>query len=189
MRHPFQNISNSLLVRYFWILLGVTVLLGLLLNWISQPLTTEAAPFGIVSFEFAGNPGQAEAMLASWDDQAKLLAAFSLGFDYLLLITYSTTLVLACVWSMGILKRGKLPLASLGILLAWGQWAAAGFDGLENAALMTVLYGHNISPWPELAWCSAAIKFALIMAGAAFSVYGVIAAIIYRITSRKNATL
>lgn len=69
----------------------------ILLNIVGQPLITPAAPYGIVSFELAGNVTEASEMLSSWDSDARLHASFSLGFDYVWMLFYSTTIALVLI--------------------------------------------------------------------------------------------
>ena len=75
-RHPFDFIPLGWWPRFFWPLLGLTVLLLAVFAITGAPLTTEAAPYGVVSFELAGSVGNAQAMLSSWGADAKLRAAF-----------------------------------------------------------------------------------------------------------------
>ncbi|HSD83299.1 MAG TPA: hypothetical protein VLG46_05550, partial [Anaerolineae bacterium] len=88
---------------------------------------------------------------------------FSLGFDYLYMPAYSTTIALACVMAVGVVKRKTW--YSIGLLLAWGLWLAALFDAIENLALFTELLGSNVAPWPSVAQICATIKFGLILLG------------------------
>ena len=47
------------------------------------PLTTEDAPYGVVSLEIAGTVENAQDILDSWDTNAQIRAAFGLGLDFL----------------------------------------------------------------------------------------------------------
>jgi hypothetical protein len=132
---------------------------------VDRAITNPTVPYGIVSFELAGDAASAQRMVDSWDETARMWAAFSLGFDYLFLVLYSTTIGLACVWAADRFARGRSLLASLGPPLAWGQWLAALLDGTENAALTHILVGGALAPWPAVArWC-ALPKFFLVAAG------------------------
>lgn len=140
-------------------------------------LTTAAAPQGIVSFELAGTTTQAEQIVASWDSDARLRASFGLGFDYLFMPVYSTTIGLGCVWVAEILHRRRWPLARLGIALAWAVWFAALCDAVENVALTAMLWHGVAAPWPLVSVVSASVKFALIVLGLAYALYGACAAL------------
>jgi hypothetical protein len=153
-------------------LILATLAVMAILNLVSTPLTTQAAPLGIISYEFAGSVGKAQSILDSWNTSAQLHAAFALGFDYVFMLAYSTTIGLACVLASGVLSSRGWPLAGVGAALAWGQWMAAGFDAVENIALIAMLFGAVVSPWPQVAYWCAVIKFALVTLGLVYAVYG-----------------
>jgi len=101
--------------------------------------------------------------IAHWDATEKLWAAFSLGLDFLYLVSYAAFFALGCV---EIANRFQyLPLAKLGIVLAWGQGVAAGFDSLENISLFAILLGSQNEILALVARVLATLKFALILAG------------------------
>jgi len=159
--------------RVFLPLFGLTLVVGAVLGWVDRPLRTDAAPNGIVSFEVAGDVTTARSMLDSWNESARTFAAFSLGFDYLFLVVYSTTIALGCLWA-GEVFRGVVPsLAALARPLAWGQWLAALLDAVENAALTTLVLGTPAEPWPAIAWWCATPKFVLVGAGIAYALAAV----------------
>lgn len=175
IRHPLQAIPPEKRRWVFLPLLGLNVLLAVVFNVTGQPLTTEAAPNGIVSFELAGSVAQAQQILDSWNEAAQVRAALGLGLDFLYLFVYSTTIGLACVWAAGVLRAHRRTLAATGILLAWGQWLAASLDAVENAALATLLLGPVVAPWPQIARWAAIPKFALIFAGLIYVALGAVA--------------
>jgi hypothetical protein len=139
---------------------------------VGAPLTTAAAPQGIVSYELAGTLGRAQAVLDSWDGHARLVAAFTLGLDYLFMPVYSTAIGLACAWSAARLARCGRRLAALGVWVVAGQWAAAVLDAAENAGLTVMLLDGVAAPWPTVSAVCASIKFALIAAGLAYAMWG-----------------
>ncbi len=153
MTHPFQSTQPKKYRQVFVPLLGLTVILILIFSAI--PLNP-----GLVQFEL-----NAEQVLKSWDEAAKTRAAFSIGLDFLFLVVYSTTISFACVWATKVFASHKLPLASVGIILAWGQWLAALLDLVENIALVRILFGYEMDFSPQIAkWC-AIFKFSLIALG------------------------
>ena len=156
----------------WWVLLlliSAAIAFSRLLQIVGTPLTTDAAPRGIISFEFAGTPERAEAILASWDERAQLHAALSLGLDYLFLLVYSTAIALSCFRAAAWWKPRRPGLATIGAWLGWGQWLAALLDAVENYALIQLLLGHRAAIWPRLAWACAAVKFAFVLAGIAYA--------------------
>jgi hypothetical protein len=175
MHHPLEKISSTYRKKLFWGLLVVTLVVMILLNIVGQLLITSAAPYGIVSFELAGDVSEAGKILDSWDQDARLHAAFSLGFDYVWMLFYSTTIGLACLWAGEVLRERRWPLGKLGVPLAWGQWLAAFFDAIENIALALILFGSLSVPWPQIArWC-AIFKFGLIFVGMVYAFLGLVA--------------
>jgi hypothetical protein len=165
LSHPLDSIPPQWRSWVFIPLIVTTLAVSLLLGVIDQPLQTEAAPTGIVSFELARTVEQASRIVASWNEKARAHAGFSLGFDYVFLLLYSTTIAMICLRGGEALRVRGRPLGSLAPWLAWGQWGAALFDAVENVALFVVLVGPVASPWPQLAWGCALVKFGLIAAG------------------------
>jgi len=173
--HPFRALQPGQARFVFVLFLILTALLMVVLRLVDAPLQTAAAPSGILSFEFAGNVNRAKEIVRSWEGAPALFAGFSLGLDYLFMVAYSTTLALACLWACRMVEARGWPFARLGVLLAWGQWLAAGLDALENIALVILVLVGIAAPWPQVAWAAAALKFALILAGLLYSVLGVAA--------------
>lgn len=172
IQNPLTSLSNR--KGIFLLMFIGTILLLVLLNIIGLSLETEAAPLGIISYEFAGTVEKASEIIDSWDQNAQLHAAFSLGLDFLFLILYSTTIGLACVWAGKVLIKGRWPLVGVAVPLAWGLWLAAILDAVENFCLITILYGPIVSPWPEVARISAMIKFGLVFIGLIYAFYGLV---------------
>ncbi len=172
MHHPFQAISPDRIGKYLIPLSILTIIFMVTLNWLSTPLNNPSTPSGIISFELAGDVETAKVILDSWDADAKLIAALSLGLDYLFLVVYSAAIGMGCIWTLGAFSPKGTLIHSTGILLAWGQWLAALFDGVENAALLKILFGDLVSPWPQVARIFALMKFTLIALGLIFIMIG-----------------
>jgi len=166
MYHPLAKIPKGKKLTAFLILLAATLGLTVMFRLIG--------PFSpnIVDFELAGTVDKASAIISAWDMLAKIQAGFSLGIDYLYMPVYSTTIALACVWG-AMLLRNKV-WQCIGIILAWGLWLAAIFDAVENYALLTILYGGAVAPYPVIARFCATCKFGLILLGLAFCIVAVV---------------
>jgi len=172
MHHPFESIPTGKRWPIFVLLFVLTLAVMAVLNVVGGPLKTGVAPQGIVSYELAGSVSAARAILDSWNPQARVYAGFSLGFDFLFMVLYSTTIAYACAWVSSSWRDKRRSLASVGLLLAWGQWAAALFDAIENGALWAMLAAAPAAPWPQIArWC-ATVKFALVLLGLAYAIVG-----------------
>ncbi len=172
MQHPFESIPTGKRSVIFVPLFVLTIAVMVVLNVVGAPLTTEVAPLGIISFEFAGDVSTAQAMLDSWDAQTYVRAGFSLGFDFLFLVLYSSAIACACAWISGGLRDVARPLASIGLMLAWGQWLAALLDGIENTGLWITLSNGPSAPWLRIAWWCAAVKFTLVILGLLYAILG-----------------
>jgi hypothetical protein len=162
MKHPLEFMAPERRKSAFVLFLLLSTLLLAALQVLDLPLRTQAAPGGMVSFELAGTPARAGRILASWGalneqagvsvfQPARTAAAFGLGLDFLFMPVYGIAV------SLGILLAGgKAP------WMGWTPFLAAAFDAVENYALLQLLMGSMISPWPQLAAACAALKFALL---------------------------
>lgn len=74
-------------------LITTGALLGLLLL-INQPLTTSAAPQGIISFQLAGSSDQAFAIIEDWGADGSFWARVSLWVDFLFIPAYVLSMIL-----------------------------------------------------------------------------------------------
>jgi hypothetical protein len=169
MNHPLTFISDGKRKPIFIAALVWTLILFAIFQPLGTPITNAAAPSGIVSFELARTPVNAQAMIDSWDARAQLYAAFGLGFDFLFMPTYALALALG-----SLLAAGRHPgwFAKLGAWIGWGALAAPLFDAIENIGLWNSLLGHAQSAWPAVSfWCATA-KFALILLGILYGLIG-----------------
>jgi len=188
MKHPLESIPSASRKPLFWTLLAGTLILFAVFRVLDAPLRTPAAPSGIVSFELAGTPFQAQAIIDSWHEMAFLessvagepvpgivsrafsFAVFGLGIDYLFMPVYATALALGILLAAG---RHKGWFATLGAWLGWGAFAAALFDAIENYALAHMLLLNEVwTPYPEVAAFCASIKFGLLLLGLFYALVG-----------------
>lgn len=185
MTHPFASLAPARRRPLLIALLTLTLALEVLLTWQGASLVTAEAPFGIVSFQLAGTLAQAQAIIRSWDEYARLNDAFGLGLDFLFMPVYSSALALACLWAGEVLRQHRWPLADLGAPLAWGQWLAVFFDMVENIALFLLLLGQVVAPWPAVARMAALIKFGLIFIGMVYGLLGWAVGMVSRLTASR----
>jgi hypothetical protein len=180
LTHPLNAIPAAKRARVFVPLLIATLVITFLFRFIGPAQPTGGWTPTIVDFELAGSVEKAQSIINAWNETDRIRAGFSLGFDYLYMPVYSTTIALACVMAAGVLQRKAWH--SIGILLAWGLWVAAICDATENLALLTELLGNNVAPWPSVAQVCATIKFGLIVLGLLYVVVG----IVFRLTRRSS---
>ncbi len=180
MKHPFTWLSESAHKPAFWSLFVFTIFIIVVMQVLGSPLNTEAAPAGIVSFEFAGDLSVAQEMIESWGQRGQIFAGLNLGFDYVFMAAYALTIGLGCVLvARKLLERFKA-LSSVGVVLAWAVFLAALLDALENYALIRVLLGSGNELWPVVAkWCAGS-KFIIIALGLLYVVIGAIIGVTVR---------
>ena len=169
MQHPLSLIPEKRRRPILILLLVLTALTIGGMQGVSGPLSTAAAPAGIISYEFAGDIPGAQAILDSWSAPVRVRVGLNLGLDFLFLALYSTTIACVCAWIAGALPAAA---AALGIALAWGQWLAALLDTVENIALLNILLNAPASPWPQIARLCAVFKFALVFLGLLYALMG-----------------
>ena len=126
------------------------------------PLKNEACKNGIVSFELAKNLDRSVKILDSWDEEAKINAGLSLGFDFLFLLIYSSFIALLI---SNINKRlwKNNSFYKFGNLLIVLIFIAAFFDIIENIALIKLLLDDLEQTWSSIAYNFAVIKFTIIL--------------------------
>lgn len=182
MKHPYLLLPLHQRNTLFWFSFAASLAIMMIMGVVGEPLVTPQAPSGIVSFELAGTPVRSEAILDSWDEQAKQYAAFGLGFDYLFMLAYSSAIGLGCLLAASAIQGKGWPLASMGAPLAWGMWLAALFDAVENLGLTLILLtGATASAWPAVSRLCALLKFGLLFLGLIYAMYGLFAGLTRRL--------
>lgn len=162
MQHPLEFIPPHRRKLVFYFLFLFTLGLFGILRGLDLPLQTSPAPDGMVSFELAYPLEQSQAILASWNETARLTAAFGLGLDFVFILAYTSTLSLALLLTNGDSTNWVRPLTSW---MGWAVFLAGVWDVIENLALWQILTG-NIDPGlPKIAAICAILKFSLLTAG------------------------
>ena len=150
---------------------GVLVQLRLFLS-LERRMRRSGGP-GIIPFELAGAPERATRIMDTWGPAGRSAARHSLLLDYAFPPTYASLQALGCTATAeAAAERGRRALAAWGGPIAWGQVAAAGFDYIENTALLLILAGRDGS-LPALARRAALAKFALLFTGWGYMLLGV----------------
>jgi len=169
MIHPLEFIPLRSRKPLFLTFLFLTLILFAIFRVLDTPLQTDYAPNGIVSFELAGSPQNAAHMVLTWSGEAMMNAAFGLGIDYLFMPIYAFALAFGTLLAAG--RHGGW-LKSLGAVAGYGAFAAPLFDAVENYALFKILLGAFESPYPEIAFYCALIKFGLLVFGLVVAILG-----------------
>ena len=152
--------NNTLLKRAFWGSLIVTVLLLAAMARIDGHLKTPDCPLGIVSFELCAYNGSCGTIVKTWSEHSRLMAALSLGVDYLFMAAYPAPIFFGLL-----LIAGKMPRrpARATVLIAWVTWLAGIADAVENYALVRMLLDTAVVS--RFAWYAsgfATAKFAVL---------------------------
>lgn len=172
---PFGNFSKAARTRLMVIAFVMTAILLMVMRTLDAPLRTEAAPDGIVSFELARNYEASRHILSSWDAEAKVFAALSLGLDYLFLIVYAFFISLACIRVAESINSAHSFFFIVARVLAWSQFLAAVLDAIENTALIHLLLNSPRRWLPVLSRGCALVKFSIVGAGLIFIFGGLLA--------------
>jgi len=149
----FKSLSFSLLMALMMVMFS--------LNSFDVPLKNSVCKNGIVSFELAHSLDRSEAIMNSWNLQAKINAGLSLGIDFLFLILYSTFIGLL-IYHINYKLWFNRPFYKYGKIFIWLVFLAAFFDVIENISLIQLLNGQLSESWPKVAYISATIKFCLV---------------------------
>lgn len=158
-----------------WPLVFLAIFVMLILTVVGTPLNTGSAPNGIISYELAGNPDKATAILNSWDGKARERAAFIQGFDFLFIPLYVAAITLACSMTASVLHQRSWPLVTLGVIIAWLVVLAGVLDIIENVSLLVMLFDAPANPWPQIAFWCALPKFVIVILGIMYTLYGAMA--------------
>jgi hypothetical protein len=180
--HPLQHWPSR---RRRLALVCVTVagLLPIVLGAFVHPLH-EDEPGGksIVDFEVARTVDRADEIVAKWRaegvlDDAKRIQVFDFVYPFI----YAAALAGLCVAAAGSWRRaGRERLATAGIVMAWVATAAIAFDYVENLGLDISLWHHPASPWPQISYMAAILKFAAIYSSLLYALSGLIGALLAR---------
>ena len=179
MSHPLGFLPLRVRKRLFFTFLFVTLVLFAVFRVLDQPLRTDAAPDGIVSFELAGDAQTARLITDSWKRASLQLsttgspnpdivnvpyafAAFGLGLDYLFMPVYALALGFATLLAA---QKHTGVLRSMAVAAGYGAFAAALFDAVENYALFQMLLGAFDTDYPTIAAFCAIVKFGLLAFG------------------------
>lgn len=150
-----------------------------LLFAVAEPM--RAGGTDILPFEFAGTVERVDEIIVGWGAEGVRAARLQTALDFGYLAIYSTalaaTLAHVTAWAAHPLVRRA------GAVLGWAAFLAAGFDVVENVALLFELSGSR-GVLPRLAWACAGIKFALVLSGLAFALVGLAAGLVRWVAAR-----
>ncbi|WP_347172786.1 hypothetical protein [Polaribacter uvawellassae] len=170
---PFKNITKRTEKKLTFSLFFLLILSAIVLRYFNAFLDNASAPYGIFSFELAGNLDKSVEIINSWSPLAKTYAGLSLGYDFLFLLIYTLFISLLIHKINQRLWIGK-PFYKIGELLIWSMFITAIFDAVENVALIKLLIGSYKEYWSSVAHAFAIGKFVLIGISILYLIYNTI---------------
>jgi len=172
---PYNNASRKLFKNTLWWSGAFTIVLMVILRIVDQWLTTPESPGGMVGFELAGNIQETLKMIISWGEHGRIMAGFSLGIDYLYIVSYSLFLGLSAFAIGKKLNSRNNFLSKPGYWFSWLMFIAAFFDGIENYALIRILSGDHDQLWASISFYFASTKFVIVLLTLLYIILGLIA--------------
>jgi hypothetical protein len=165
-------LNQKTAVKIFWFLFCLTIITIIGMQITGNPLKTEAAPGGIVSFELIGTLEGSQRIINSWKDDKIIYAGINMGLDFLFLSLYSITIALACLLVSARLPGHWIFFRRVGIWMAVAVIIAGLLDIFENIALIKLLLGSENEILPLFAnWC-AIPKFLIIILAIIYVITG-----------------
>lgn len=127
----------------------------------------------ISEFEFAGSQARAAQIVAEWGPDGRHLARIGLLLDYGYMLSYGLFFALAGFAIRDTARsREWRRMAQMGAIVPYFALAAAGFDAVEDVALLLILGGHGGSFAPPFAAVCSTVKWALISIAILYVVCG-----------------
>ncbi len=148
--------------RLWYGTVALTVVLAMALQFVNGALITDAAPWGIASFELAFTESVAASIVESWGEDGLRWAYLSMLLDFAFPAAYASVLALAIARVGTRLIAARHPQAAYVLPLIRLQVATALCDYIENIALVWMLYFGSGSVSAFVAGVFASIKFAML---------------------------
>jgi hypothetical protein len=126
---------------------------------IDRRLEGPASPAGIVSFEVCAYRDACGAIVDAWPPDAQLMAALSLGVDYLFMVAYPAAI---CLGLLLLVEHVPERLKRFTTRAAWIAWLAAAADAVENYCLAQMLLTPTAREYAWPAATAATVKFVVL---------------------------
>ena len=170
---------NSL---YLWPILIALLVLNFVVGRKASPdpeLLVEGGKYSRPLMALEKEPAAKEQLFKCWNEDIKRQLRSALYWDFLFILLYPTSNILACFMAGRFLAAHKFPFTiSLVIILL--QPVAGLFDVIENLIMLRVVDGLTSNIWLTIARISTAGKFALIGPGIILPIVGLLAWICLR---------
>ena len=159
---PFSKFATQFEKKGIFMLLPLLIGLILVMHYFDTFLVNIICKNGIVSFELAKDLNTSAAILHSWNEQAKIAAGLSMGFDFLFLITYSSFIALL-IYKLNRRLWKVHSFYCVGNILIWSTLVMGLADSIENIALIKLLLGDLQQHWSSIAYYFAMLKFSILL--------------------------
>lgn len=157
-RDPYDFIHSDRELM-FWSLGLIALAIGLfgVLVWLDTPLRGRLlSPDGIFTLQLTTDPEAASSLLASWGPRGRAIAAYCVGLDYVLILSYTAALSATFTY----FSRGWGGwLSKTAIALAWFSIIPGAFDIIENTGLFHLLTERRDPKWVYITSTCAFWKF------------------------------
>jgi hypothetical protein len=163
--------------------IGLLVVLALALTAVVGALFPRLGSPGIVALELAWSPGRAKEIVGRWSANAALgRVRRSIYLDFAFIVAYVAALVFFILLAARVAEGSGLVSDETADTFAWiGSLAMIGagtLDAVENIGLLLLIRGRIARGWTLLTSACAAVKFALLSAGALAALAALLASLI-----------
>ena len=134
-------------------------------------------------------PTAKELLFKSWNEDTKTQLRRTLYWDFLFILLYTSSTLLACFMAERFLVANRITPFQIGLWILLLPLAAAVFDVIENFILLSIIDGLTSNPWLTIARISTAAKFAFISLAVLYALIGFFAGLCLRVHSILTARL
>jgi len=162
---------------YLWPILIALIVLNIFVGRKASPdpgLLVEGGKYRRPLQALEMEPGAKEQLFKRWDDVTRRQLRRALYWDFLFILLYPTSNVLACFMAGRFLAAHKFPF-TITLVIILLQPVAALFDVIENLIMLKVIDGLTSNAWLTIARISTAGKLTLIAPGIIFPIVGLLA--------------
>lgn len=171
---------------YLWVILivlsGLNVFVGLK-SFPNRGLLASREKYSRPMEALEHDPKNKETLFKSWDEDTKTKLRCALYWDFLFILLYPTSIIVACFIAGRFLDFAGILSFKITLVIILLQLVAALFDVIENVILLKVIDGLTSEVWLTIARISTNGKFGLIGLGLFYAIFGLLAWIFKRLTS------
>jgi hypothetical protein len=163
---------------YLWpILIVLFVLIYVVGSKVSPDsgLLVEGGKYSRPLMALEKEPTAKEQLFKRWDEDTRKQLRSALRWDFLFILIYSTSTILACFIAGRFLDTARILSFRSSFVIILIQLAAGLFDVFENLIMLRVIDGLTANVWLSIARISTVGKFGLIALGMIHAIFGLLA--------------